>query len=378
MSLAFGNSARRWGLLSQLFHWTVVVLIIVQFVLANIADDLPLGMKKLAVLANHKSFGITILALAILRLLWRRASPGPGLPEGMSRLERIAAQASHHVLYLLLFLTPLTGWAMSSAKNYSVSWFNLVPLPNLVSPNDAVFRTMHEAHELLATAIAVVAGVHALAALRHHFMLKDDVLKRILPFGRVSALVLAVLAMLPTPRAEAANWSADPARSTLGFSFKQAGAVNTGRFARFTVAAAAPGTTLAGGTLTVTIETGSLDTKDKDRDATLKGADLFDVAKHPTATFAATRVAETAPGQWEATGTLSIRGVAKPVRLSMTVRAASEGGQSVVYLAGKTTIRRLEFGVGQGDWKSTEWVADEVGVEWSIRLVETPAAARRP
>ncbi len=115
MSLA--NTPRRWGLVSQLLHWAVVALIVTQFVLAEIAEDLPIGLKKLSVIANHKSFGITILALALVRLAWRRISRGPGLPDGMGRLERIAANASHHLLYALLFAVPLAGWAMSSAKN---------------------------------------------------------------------------------------------------------------------------------------------------------------------------------------------------------------------------------------------------------------------
>ena len=160
----------------------IVALIITQFVLATIADDLPLGMQKLAMLARHKSVGITILALAILRLLWRRLSPGPALPTSLKRYERLLANVTHHGLYLLLFLTPLAGWLMSSAKHYPVSWFGVVQLPDLISPNASAYLVLHEAHELLAYAIAGLAALHAAAALKHHFILKDGVLKRMLPF----------------------------------------------------------------------------------------------------------------------------------------------------------------------------------------------------
>lgn len=367
MSLA--NSPRRWGLVSQLLHWAVVALIVTQFVLASIAEDLPIGLKKLSVIANHKSFGITILALALVRLVWRRLSRGPALPEGMSRLERIAANASHHLLYGLLFAVPLVGWAMSSAKNYSVSWFNLVPLPNLVAPNDALFEVLKETHELLAWLLAAVAIVHALAALRHHFLLKDDVLRRMLPFtGVLAAIAVGVFA---EPAAAVAKpWTADPAKSTVGFTFVQAGAKNSGQFDRFgvTLDLATP----TSGRLDVTIDVASLNTKDKDRDATLRGADLFDVARQPRATFAAPQLKDLGGGKFEAAGTLTIRGVAKPVTLPLTLRSATEGGQPVYYLDGRTTVRRLDFGVGQGDWKSTEWVGNDVDVTWTVRLVRAP------
>ncbi len=176
------NTSLRWGWLSQLLHWLIVALIITQFVLANIADDLPLGMQKLATLARHKSFGITILALAVIRLLWRRLSPGPALPSTLKSYERFLAQLTHHGLYLLLYLTPLAGWLMSSAKHYPVSWFGVLQLPDLVAPNEATFNFMRDAHELLAYAIAAFAALHAAAALKHHFILKDSVLKRMLPF----------------------------------------------------------------------------------------------------------------------------------------------------------------------------------------------------
>ena len=107
------NDESRYGVVAQLFHWTIVVLIIVQFILANRADDLPRGAAKIAVLARHKSFGITILGLALLRLVWRWLNPVPAEPMDTPRWQRIAARASHIGLYVLLLITPLAGWLMS-------------------------------------------------------------------------------------------------------------------------------------------------------------------------------------------------------------------------------------------------------------------------
>ena len=175
------NSSLRYGAVAQTFHWVIVALIITQFTLAWIAADLPLGMHKLALLARHKSFGITIMGLAVLRLLWRFTNPTPLLPADTPKWQRVAAHTAHAALYVLLFAVPLMGWLMSSAKNYTVSWFNLVTLPNLVSPNEELFKFFREAHEVLALTLLAIAVAHALAALKHEFIDKDNVLRHMLP-----------------------------------------------------------------------------------------------------------------------------------------------------------------------------------------------------
>jgi cytochrome b561 len=175
------NSIARYGAVAQALHWIVVALIITQFTLAWMADDLPIGLHKLALLARHKSIGITIMGLAALRLAWRLVNPSPALPPQTSRLQRWAAHTAHALLYVLLFAVPLMGWLMSSAKNYTVSWFNLFALPNLVAPNEDLFKLFREAHEALAITLLTIAVVHALAALKHEFVDKDNVLRHMLP-----------------------------------------------------------------------------------------------------------------------------------------------------------------------------------------------------
>ncbi|MBX5463656.1 MAG: cytochrome b [Steroidobacteraceae bacterium] len=176
------NTTARWGSIAQLFHWVIVALIITQFVLANIASNLPLGLAKLAMLARHKSVGITILGLAVLRLLWRWANPTPELPNTLKPHERVLANVTHATLYALLFAMPITGWLMSSARNFPVSWFNLVQLPDLVAPSRPLYEALHTTHAVLAWILIATAVLHVLAALKHHFVLKDDTLRRMLPF----------------------------------------------------------------------------------------------------------------------------------------------------------------------------------------------------
>jgi len=177
------NSTLRWGSIAQFLHWLIFFLVITQFILASIAADLPLGMRKLAVLARHKSVGITIFVLVVLRLAWRWSNPTPPLPSGLKPYERVLAAVTHAGLYVLLLAMPLTGWIMSSARNFPVSWFSLFQLPDLVKPNQAVYRAMVQTHLALAWTLVLTVGLHVLAALKHHFVLRDDVLRRMLPFG---------------------------------------------------------------------------------------------------------------------------------------------------------------------------------------------------
>jgi polyisoprenoid-binding protein YceI len=164
------------------------------------------------------------------------------------------------------------------------------------------------------------------------------------------------------------SYALDATKSSLEFAFVQAGAQNKGRFPKFTVNFTFADEALADSKLDVTIDVAALDTQDQERDDTLRDTDLFDVKKYPQARFTATQMTKTAGG-YEATGTLLLRGVTKPQRVQFALRSASEQGRHVLYMTGKSLVKRLDFGVGQGDWKSTEWVGNDVTVTFNLRLV---------
>src|SRR6202048_4482842 len=166
------NTAARWGHVAQFLHWLIVVLIITQVILANIAENLPLGPKKIAKFAQHKSVGITILGLAVVRLLWRWANPTPALPTTLKPYERVLAGVTHFGLYLLLFAMPLTGWMMTSARGFPASWFGFFQLPDFVPKNDALYNAMKETHDTLALALYAIVFLHVVGALKHHFLLE--------------------------------------------------------------------------------------------------------------------------------------------------------------------------------------------------------------
>jgi polyisoprenoid-binding protein YceI len=183
--------------------------------------------------------------------------------------------------------------------------------------------------------------------------------------------LLAACMLSPARGADApasTHYVLDPAKSSLEFNFSQAGAQNKGHFKQLAASLDFSPDNLATAKLDVTIEMGSLDSGDQERDDTLRGADLFAVAKFKQAHFSAAQIVKTATG-YEAVGKLTIRDVTRDARVPFAFRTASEAGANVGYMTGKTTIRRLDFGVGQGDWKATDQVGNDVGVSFALRFV---------
>jgi polyisoprenoid-binding protein YceI len=192
-----------------------------------------------------------------------------------------------------------------------------------------------------------------------------------LRFQRTAVAVAALLSSVALADAPAptTHFASDPAKSTLQFSFMQAGAQNTGKFSKFPVAldAAADGSAVS--KLDVMVDMTTLDSGDKDRDDTLRGPDLFSVTKFPKAHFLATQITKTANG-FDALGKLTLRDVTRDQHVQFTLRSVNEQGHPALYLTGKTTLHRLDYGVGQGDWKSTEWVGADVTVTYNVRLTQ--------
>jgi polyisoprenoid-binding protein YceI len=182
---------------------------------------------------------------------------------------------------------------------------------------------------------------------------------------------LAMLVMLAANASAAPvpTYTLDAAKSSFEFAFLQAGATNKGRYPKFAVNFTFVDDSLAASKLDVTVDMAALDTADQERDDTLRGPDLFNVAKFPQAHFSATQIAKIAAGGYDAAGTLTLRGVTRPQHVSFTLRSATEQGRQVLYMTGKALIKRLDYGVGQGDWKSTEWVGNDVKLTFTLRLV---------
>jgi cytochrome b561 len=168
-----------WGALVRAFHWLIAVLIVAQGVIGLSMVQMGLTPAKVRVFALHKSIGMTILALVLLRIAWRLTEKRPADPPAMPRWQRRAAHALHLALYALILALPLSGWWFNSTANAPLVWFGWFDIPGLTGGYDPVWKPrallMHQT--LFWILVALLVG-HVGAALWHHFSERDDVLRR--------------------------------------------------------------------------------------------------------------------------------------------------------------------------------------------------------
>ncbi len=174
------TNAPRYDRVAVFLHWTIALLIIGMIAVGLTMEDYPISIRFLAI-NLHKSFGLTILALSLFRLYWRLRNPAPPLPEGMSSFEQFAAKASHWFFYFLIIAMPLSGWLFVSAYGkYPTVFFTLFEVPHLPVAK-ALGAPLKIAHYYLAMGTLGLLALHIAAALKHHFINHDTVLRRMLP-----------------------------------------------------------------------------------------------------------------------------------------------------------------------------------------------------
>lgn len=170
------NTKNHFGLIAIILHWLMAFIIIGLLAIGLYMVDLPNSLQKLKLYGWHKEFGFLVLMLAVARLVWRLSNVTPVLT--MPRWEVFAARAVHWIFYLLMIAMPITGWLVTSAAGFPISFFGLFIIPTLIQPDPHLLDLFAEVHEILAyTLIAFICG-HVLAALKHQFIDKDDILIR--------------------------------------------------------------------------------------------------------------------------------------------------------------------------------------------------------
>lgn len=172
------NTSTEWGWLSKLFHWLTAALIFIQIPLGFYADSLKLSAWKIDVFVWHKSFGMLVFLLLVVRLLWRIKSTVP-VSLATSKLQKILASTVHALLYALMFALPISGWIITSAANLPVKLFWLIHLPAITDPNSELKALAAEIHELCVFALIALLALHIAAAIRHQFVLADSAIKRL-------------------------------------------------------------------------------------------------------------------------------------------------------------------------------------------------------
>lgn len=171
----------RWGPVNQLFHWISAALLVAIGGIGLYMTGMRNGIDRIEMYALHKSLGLTLLAVVLLRLLWRHTHETPGPVDGMHRTLRRSAALVHWSLYALMPAMPLTGWLMNSAAGYPLQWFGLVNLPAIAGRDEGLRELAASLHEAgFWVLVALVVG-HVFAALYHHIFLGDGTLQRMLP-----------------------------------------------------------------------------------------------------------------------------------------------------------------------------------------------------
>lgn len=172
------NTENSYGIVAKGFHWLLFLMLTFSIVAGNFLATMPKGVEKLQAAGMHKSFGLVILGLVILRLGWRLINVTPEDQEGTPAMQSLMAHAMHWVLYALMFAQPLSGILMSQSAGYPVSFFGMFELPVLLDKDPSQAQFFLSAHGTVWVLLVLAVIGHAGAALHHHFIRKDDVLKQ--------------------------------------------------------------------------------------------------------------------------------------------------------------------------------------------------------
>jgi cytochrome b561/polyisoprenoid-binding protein YceI len=410
-------NAKSYNIGSIILHWLIAGLILFMVLLGWRLD--PHGPHIVNLVFWHKSVGISILLLSLVRIGFRLAYKAPPEPP-MPAWQAWAAKALHFSFYLVMIGMPLSGWLMVSTSAREIPFFGLIHWPHLPVPQT------HDAHEffegihglIAKLLIYVMIPLHVAAALKHHFVDKDEVVEHMVPgltpkpilnwrwIIPIGVVVLAVglaegiYSGAPAKPAEAApeapasemasteatsvaaeaspasassesassetavaTWTVDKAASKIAFSTSFEGEAINGGFGSYTAQISFDPDQLPRSHVKVTIDLASVNSGDNDRDATLKSDSFFNIAVTPKAVFEAKSFTKKDATHFTAHGKLTLHGTTKPVELPFTLTIKD----GVANMSGTTTLDRTAFGVGSGDYASTDTLPAAVKVDITLK-----------
>jgi len=170
----------RYGATAKVLHWTVVGLVVTQYLIGWLMPDIKRNMSPGLAMTWHVSIGTTILALIVLRFAWRLTHPVA--PESsLQPYQRLTSEAVHWLLYLLVLATTISGWLFASARGWKMSWFFFAPMPMLTSGSQSLVHTLDGWHQVFEWTLLGLIGLHVASALLHLFYYRDGVMRRMLP-----------------------------------------------------------------------------------------------------------------------------------------------------------------------------------------------------
>ena len=404
MATLSSNNATRYSTGAIILHWLIALALGFQLALGF---AMPHDERGFALFQLHKSVGVTILLLSLARLAWRLTHRPPPQVEGGPG--GLLAKVVHVLLYTFMIGAPLTGWAMVStdASKIPTLLYGTVPWPHLPLPG-AINEAMEETHEALAWIGLSLIVLHILGALRHQFLLRNGLLRRMGPGGSAwaaGALALLVVAIYFGTGMRISSWvvanggyrsehqqeaaAPAPAAATtaptvtptpidtateagpppvwmierggrLGFAVGNGDSTVNGSFSDWSGAIAFDPDHPETAQIRIEVKLASASLGDATQDEMLQGGDFFASSTNPTATWRATSVRQTGPGRYSANGTLSLKGASKPQ--SLTFRLTGDGLKR--HVEGSASIDRNAFGIGSGE--SAAGLASSVSLTFSF------------
>ncbi len=407
--MSLKNTSHTYGTLARALHWLTAALVLGLLCLGFYMAGLAFSDGTFQLYTLHKSFGMLVLILSVIRLAWRcRTSPVLAL-SSHTNLERCLAKSVHGLLYVSLLGMPFSGWLMTSAGNFPNHFFFLFLVSPIFPKNEAwfiIFQTFHEGFALL---LLGLIGLHIAGALKHHLIEKDNTLRRmggniLLGFGGLAGLAFAGTLWIATPErtpdpapvshavplphtpahdtaiqapeptdSAIQKWIIDPSASMIGFHFTQDGQKITGSFKDWRADIAFDPESLDQSTVRVTIQSGSIQTGSTERDQEALKKDWFAAEDFPEIVFQSVRFAQLEKTNYHVTGTLTVRGKAVPVSFPFTlVIVQEEAGVLTAHMQAVLTLNRKDLGIGQGMWESTQTIANPVEITLDVLANSTP------
>lgn len=379
----------------RVLHWLSAVIILGLLWVGFAMTGMDYSPLKIQIYGWHKSFGLLVWGLTFVRLALRHVYPAPAALQTHTAWEKYLSKLVHLVLYGGLLLMPLSGWLMSSAGDFPVSFFGVFDVPDLIVKNKGAFGFFRELHELTAVVLMGALALHMAGAFKHHLIDRDSTLSRMtdqrLSFKAGVFFIVCIFLVLmmmvgsvsfsagegiheentnhesPLQLPQQSEWIIDQENSRITFEVSQYGNIFTGKFSNFGGTIVFDPDDLAHSYAEITINIASIDTGSGDRDNQARGADWFNTNRFPQARFE-TYVFEKQdnPKQSEhyiAHGRLSLRGVTRDISVPLEIRIVEKDGIRRATVEGAIILERLMFGVGQGEWASTQAIADAVPVE---------------
>lgn len=400
-----------YSLISKIIHWITALIILGLLCVGLYMSSLDYSADKIKLYNLHKSFGLLVLMLACVRVAWHFIKKKPAPLKTHKKWESILSHAAHGFLYFAMFALPLNGWLMSSAGDFPITFFG-IDVPYITSKNEALFQTSREIHERLAFILMCVIGLHAAGAIKHHFIDRDETLKRMtsnrLGFKGASALLILISPLyifasvlfagelleekheqeviaakpavvksdaLPVINQGVQEWRINKQASTLEFTAIQYGQNFSGTF-DFDGQIFFDEKNLEQSSVRIEIDIASINTGSSDRDTQAVSEDWFFADEHPIAIFESSEFTQKEENQYVANGHLSVRGVKLPLSLpfSLQIKPLENQDSNLATMKAQISLSRLSYGIGQGEWSSVDAIGDKVDL--NIDLSATDVAQK--